>query len=200
MNQNHEPISDAQLDRYLDGLMDPVECQLLQQRLAGQPEIAQKIILQEKLDDTLRRQLAPPTVRAEDMREFIFRHAMPHAPVSLMASFNAGRLAWPLIAVGAVAAAVWIAVVWRPTPSATMNLFSNHNRSPRSTGMFSSRGSSRTTTAGRRLDFRLPFRGVWANRYGWLHCHQAVGCLGCRTQADSVATPPPYSAVWMASQ
>jgi hypothetical protein len=123
MNQNHEPITDQQLDAYLDGLLDESEREAFERRLATQPEIARTIRLQEQLDATLQRQFPLAPAPEEQLQEFLARPSPPSSRLTIESGRRATHLARRLAAVGVAAAVVWIVAIWQLGPAPTESPF-----------------------------------------------------------------------------
>jgi hypothetical protein len=116
MSQNHKPITDGQIDAYLDGLLDPSQRATFQQLLLAHPEIAREIQLQQQIDATLQRQFPPTTVPEGQLQPLLARPSPPSSRLTIEPGRRATHLAWRLAAVGVAAAVVWIVARWQPGP------------------------------------------------------------------------------------
>jgi hypothetical protein len=119
MTYDPEPITDEQVDAYLDGLMKPEERAAFEARLRAHPEIAKEILLQKQMDASLERLF--PVERISDaqlaeLQEDDVTPAQPSAAGSLRTaqverSIQSSK--WIKVAVAGIAAMVaWIMVVW----------------------------------------------------------------------------------------
>ena len=113
MSQNQKPITDKQIDAYLDGLLDPSQHAAFQQQLAVHPEIAQEIQLQQQIDASLQRQFPPAPAPEGQLQEFLAKPASPSSLRTIKSDRRATHLAWRLAAVGVAAAVVWIVALWQ---------------------------------------------------------------------------------------
>ena len=113
MTHDPQPITDDQLDAYLDGLLPPDEHAAFEVRLRGHPEIAREIELQRRIDGSLARLFPPAASSQEQVAEMLRTSAStrPRWRVALPLP-TANRIARVAL-VGLAAALAWIVVVWQ---------------------------------------------------------------------------------------
>lgn len=113
MTHDGNPISDEQLEAYLDGRLSPSERKSLEFRLSDAPEFKAAVRLQSQIDDALRRQFHAPQPSPSFLRQL--RSAEPTMPKTTRFTFSAvARRTWIgiALAVGAAAAVTWIGLVF----------------------------------------------------------------------------------------
>ncbi|MEO2023033.1 MAG: hypothetical protein ABGX05_14525 [Pirellulaceae bacterium] len=116
MSQNQKPITDDQIDAYLDGLLDQSQHAAFQQQLATHPEIAREIQLQQQIDATLQRQFPPASAPEGQLPECLASPSPPPSLLTIESGRRASHRVWRLAAVGVAAAVIWIVAIWQLGP------------------------------------------------------------------------------------
>ena len=120
MTHDPEPITDEQVDSYLDGLLKPEEREAFEVRLRAHPEIAQEIQLQTQVDASLGRLFPLEQATEQQLKEVLLRSS-PETQASLSTRAN-GAQALPrrtlsgtmrIAIVGLAAALAWVIVGWQ---------------------------------------------------------------------------------------
>ncbi len=113
MTHDPQPITDDQLDAYLDGLLPPDERVAFEVRLRRHPEILREIEIQDRIDASLVR-MFPSAASSEDQVAELLRTSSK-APqrwrIALPLPTSTGIFRVALVGLAAVLA--WIVVVWQ---------------------------------------------------------------------------------------
>ena len=115
MSQFYQPISDEELEKYLDGLCSGPEVEEFQARLANDPRAQQLIEIQREFDSKLRESFRPPDRTVEHIESWLLQP--PTKTISpKAASAKSRRLLLTAVAVVA-ATIVWLFVAnqWNGT-------------------------------------------------------------------------------------
>ena len=114
MTHESDPITDAQVDAYLDHQMAPAERAAFERRLCSNPEIAREIALQLQIDASLQRLF--PEEQVDDGRPIDFEKKSvrsPSTPADRTEEQRRLTRGARVALVGLAAAVAWVVAVWQ---------------------------------------------------------------------------------------
>jgi hypothetical protein len=105
------PITEQELEEYLDGQMSGSRKADFQRRLAEDPDARRMVELQGEIDQRLRRLFAPPEVTVGEVGRWVA--GVPRPVRRPAGEGTRGHRRWWLVASAVAAAVAWVGVVWQ---------------------------------------------------------------------------------------
>jgi hypothetical protein len=114
MTRDPEPITDQQVDAYLDGLFEPAEREACEHQLSAHPEIAHEVELQARIDAALKRLYPVAQVPQQQVSEVLDAAAasVQTKPRRRLPQRNMSRPI-RIALIGLAAGLAWVIVAWQ---------------------------------------------------------------------------------------